>query len=223
MTLADLLAKYIYENYKHDVEKIAKRLSSLNPLDLLVLTILSHKTTSINTIKAYNNLKQTVEINAETLVKTPSETIEEAIKVSGLQKIKTIRIKNACKYILENFRGSLDFIKNMSTSEARSILLKIPGISYKTVDVILLFSFNRHVMPIDVHIARITFRTSLSDGRRDYEYIRRKIEKCFNKYDFKIIHLGLIEYGRKICRARKPKCSICIVKDYCRYYSSLVK
>ncbi len=223
MTLAKLLAQYIYENYRESVEETARKLSSLSPIDLLVLTILSHKTTSINTIKAYNNLKQVIEINAETIVKTPSEVIEEAIKVSGLQKVKTNRIKKACEYILKNFNGNLDFIRDIPTDEARKILLQIPGISYKTVDVILLFSFNRHVMPVDVHIARIAFRTSLSDGRRDYEYIRQKIEKYFAKYDFKIIHLGLIEYGRKICRARKPKCSICVVRECCKYYCSLVK
>lgn len=223
MILASLLAYYIDRNYKCVIEEAAKRLSSLSPLELLILTILSHKTTSVNTIKAFNNLKQIIEIDVETIVKTPSEIIEEAIKISGLYKVKTNRIKKACEYILKNFGGSLDFIKNVPTNYARKVLLKIPGVSYKTVDVVLLFSFNRRVMPIDVHIARIAFRTGLSEGRRDYEYIRQKIEKCFNKYDFKVIHLGLIEYGRKICRARKPKCSICIIKDYCKYYCSLVK
>ena len=194
-----------------------KHLAKTNPIDTLVLTILSQTTNFKNCKSAYEGLIAEYKTWQDVL-EAPEEDIAKVISVGGLGRIKARRIKNALSRIKEK-EGEVDlwFLAAMSTEDAMEFLLSMDGVGQKTAACVLCFSFDKPCFPVDTHIYRICKRLGLGSrlGGNNREEIASLIEETIAGNKLCAFHLNLIEHGRRICTARNPKCNDCVLKDYC--------
>jgi endonuclease-3 len=189
--------------------------STKEPFPTLIRTVLSQATNDRNRDRAYKNLSQKYEITPKTLANSKVKEIEEAIKVGGLHRNKSKKIKELSRVVQERFNGSLDFVYSTPIEQARVLLMSIPGVGPKTADVVLLFSAKRPLVPIDTHVHRVSRRLGLAPIKGNYEEIRRSIESVYSPSNYLAIHLLLINLGRTYCRARNPLHKPCPVNSLC--------
>ncbi len=196
---------------------------ALPPLDELVSTILSQNTSDTNRDKAFFALKAKFP-DWESVRDAPVELIEAVIRPAGLSKQKAPRIQAALRYITEKQgRLSLDFLKDLSVSEAKTWLTSMNGIGPKTTAIILLFAFNIPAFPVDTHVHRVTGRLGLIDEKTNADRAHDELEAIIPADEFYPAHLNIIRHGREICKARKPLCERCPLTSDCRYYQQVVE
>jgi endonuclease-3 len=192
----------------------------LDPLDVLIQTILSQSTTNANSGRAFESLKRKFP-TWETARRARVTSIKAAIRSGGLARQKSVRIKQLLNEIHER-RGSLDlsFLRTAPLEEAKQFLASFKGVGPKTVACTLLFAFNRPVFPIDVHIFRIARRLGLISEKCSDEEAHRLMGEMIPGKRYYEVHINLIRLGRKICRPRDPLCEQCCLVDYCEFYQS---
>lgn len=192
----------------------------LDPLDVLIETILSQSTTNVNSGRAFESLKRRFP-TWEAARRARVTSIEAAIRSGGLARQKSVRIKELLNEIHKR-RGSLDlsFLTTAPPGEAKQFLADFKGVGPKTVACTLLFACNRPVFPIDTHIFRIARRLGLIPGRCSDEEAHRLMGEMIPPKRYYEAHINLIRHGRRICRPRDPLCEQCCLVDYCEYYKS---
>jgi endonuclease-3 len=212
--------RYIIQNLR-SVYGIPRRERGLDPLDVLIQTILSQSTTNANSNRAFEQLKERFP-TWEQARRARVASIETAIRSGGLARQKSIRIRKLLNEIHDR-RGSLDleFLSRAPLEEARQFLGGFKGVGPKTVACTLLFASNRPVFPIDVHIFRIARRLGLLPQRCSDEEAHRLMERIIPRARYFEAHINLIRHGRRICRPQNPRCDQCCLIDYCRYYEGL--
>ncbi len=191
----------------------------LDPLDVLIETILSQSTTNANSDRAFENLKRRF-ATWEAARCARITSIETAIRSGGLAKQKSVRIKQLLNEI-HNRRGSLDlsFLKSAPLEEARQFLTSFKGVGPKTAACTLLFAYSRAVFPLDTHIFRIARRLGLIPEKCSDEEAHRLMGEMIPPKRYYEVHINLIRHGRKVCRPRNPLCEQCCLVDYCDYYN----
>ncbi len=189
--------------------------ASRKPFSTLIRTILSQATNDKNSRKAFRNLSEKFKMAPKALAEADEEEIEKAIRIGGLYRNKSRVIKELSRVIVEEFDGTLDFIYLSPLEEARKLLMTLPGIGPKTADVVLLFSANKSVLPVDTHVNRVSKRLGLVSSNADYERIRLTLESLYSPKDYLDAHLLLIMLGRKYCKARNPLHKSCPVNMLC--------
>ncbi|MDG6225208.1 MAG: endonuclease III [Candidatus Thermoplasmatota archaeon] len=192
-----------------------RRPPKLDPLDELVLTILSQNTNDTNRDRAYASLKARYP-DMGSLAGADVEELAEAIKVGGLSRTKSVNIL-AILRDLRDRRGSfdLDHLLDMDDELAYRELLSMKGVGAKTAACVMVFSLGRPFFPVDTHIHRICIRTGMvpsTTGRERTQDIMNGTVPDDWKYDG---HLLMIEHGRTMCRARKPMCGSCPLSERC--------
>jgi len=192
--------------------------SLIDPIDLLVETILSQNTSDVNSIRAFGRLKSAYP-DYDLLLKAPEDEISGHIRIGGLPDIKAHRIKGALLKIKKD-AGSIDlsFLKGMDKDAARDYLLSIPGIGPKTAAVVLLFSFGMPFMPVDTHVNRVSRRLGLVPEDINIKEAERILEEITPPDKYLSLHLNLIRHGRLICKAREPIHDQCNLRPVCDYY-----
>ncbi|MBM3156446.1 MAG: endonuclease III [Chloroflexi bacterium] len=191
--------------------------SHRDPLDELVLTILSQNTSDHNSRRAFDSLIKRFG-GWEAVARGDVEDIAEAIKLGGLARVKAPRIKQILEQIKAE-RGSLDlsFLEEMPLAEAKAWLQSLPGVGPKTAACVLLFSLGKPVLPVDTHIHRVAKRLGLIDSRVNAEKaheILGDIVPARNVYQF---HIHMIEHGRRVCKAQRPLCHRCVLLKGCPF------
>lgn len=189
-----------------------------DPVDLLVMTILSQNTSDKNSLRAFGRLRSFYG-NQEELFSAPEEEIADKIREGGLAEIKACRIKAALKKIKQDTGAiSLDFLADRDTESARGYLLSLPGVGPKTASVVLLFAFGRPTMPVDTHVYRVSRRLGLVPEEASVEKAQRILEEITPPEKYLSLHLNLIQHGRTICRARGPRHEECALHGLCDFY-----
>ncbi len=191
-----------------------------DPVDELVLTILSQNTNDRNRDLAFRRLRDRFP-SWEAVQEAPLEAVIEAIRPAGLAQTKAPRIQEALRAIRARAgQISLDFLREMPLEEARAWLMSLRGVGPKTAAIVLLFSLGRPAFPVDTHIHRVSKRLGLIDSRTSREAAHRVLEALVPPELYVPFHLELIEHGRHLCRARKPRCATCPLRDGCPFYRS---
>jgi len=187
------------------------------PFETLIRTILSQNTTDRNAFVAFDNLKAQFrnKIDPETLTYADPQRIQDAIRIAGLHNQKSQRIKMISKIIYYDWKSDFNFIYKAPLKEARQKLMALPGIGKKTADVLLNFCGKRPILPVDTHITRISKRIGIVPKTAEYDDIRRSIESLIPADKILYIHISLIFFGRKICKAINPHCSTCPITHLC--------
>jgi endonuclease-3 len=181
---------------------------------LLIATVLSQNTNDKNSTHAFQNLCAAYEITPAVLATLKPADIKPLIKYAGLQDVRSKRIIAISKIILQKFDGDLDHVLSLPLQKARATLLSLDGVGPKTVDILLNFLGGRAVMPIDTNIFRIMNRLNFVKGR-NYEKTQSVLERLIPCDKLQKMHFMLIQFGRKICKPRKPECSICPLASLC--------
>jgi len=189
----------------------------LPAVDELVCTILSQNTNDINRDKAFQALKERYP-NWEAVRDADPAELQYVIRIAGLANQKGPNIQAALRDITEE-RGEidLDWLREKDPEEARKWLVKLRGVGPKTAAIVMVFALGMPAFPVDTHIYRVTGRIGLRPRDLDISKTHAYMEQIADPDDFGSLHLNLINLGREICQARKPKCPICPIIDLCQY------
>jgi endonuclease-3 len=98
----------------------------------------------------------------------------------------------------------------------RESLQKLPGVGRKTANVVLNVAFGQPTIAVDTHIFRLCNRTGLAPGKTPDAVEQVLEQRVPEKYKLHAHH-WLILHGRHVCKARKPDCPACVVRELCRY------
>jgi endonuclease-3 len=190
-------------------------IGSSKAFQTLIRTILSQNTSDVNSNRAMEKLASHFEITPRVLSQAPVEELIECIRSAGLYRVKAPRIKQISSIILNEYGGDLDSILNKGPREARSIMTGLPGVGYKTADIVLAFVAGHPTVPVDTHVTRVSKRLGIVRGKARYEEIRLALEKLVPPDRRLRMHLSLIRFGREICKAPIPLCPRCLVNRTC--------
>ena len=194
-----------------------KRRRSHDPLDTLMLTILSQNTNDINRDRAFDTLRQRFS-TWEAVKSAPADNVVEAIKIAGLANQKGPCMQEALSVIAERAGSlNLDFLGKMDLEEARLWLTSIKGVGPKTAAIVLCFAFGKPAFPVDTHVHRVSKRLGLIGPKATREQAHVILESLVPPNLCHVFHLNLIEHGRHVCKAGQPQCEICTIRDYCDY------
>lgn len=184
-------------------------------VDQLVATILSQHTSDANSARAFEGLKRRFP-SWEEAADAPVREIADAIRSGGLADQKAPRIKQVLETI-EDQEGRVDLkrLDDMDDQEVAEYLMALPGVGPKTAACVLVFSMGRDAFPIDTHVHRIVRRLGWVDDRATAEAVHRQLTPKIPPEIRYRLHVAMVSHGRRICRAQRPRCSECVVFDFC--------
>jgi len=198
-----------------DVFGIPERSQDEEPLGTLIHTILSQNTNDTNSERAFNNLIEKYP-TWEDVLSADVKELAETIRIGGLAGQKSVRIKQVLKWLKDNYgKLNLDFILEMDTTDAIQLLTSLKGIGLKTANVLLCFACGKETFPVDTHILRISKRLALVPEKASSEMAHEIMGQIYPKGKAYSLHVNMINFGRTICHARKPKCRECPLINYC--------
>ncbi|MBN1151863.1 MAG: endonuclease III [Dehalococcoidia bacterium] len=185
------------------------------PVDVLVETVLSQNTSDVNSARAFRSLLDRFG-SLEAVADAPVEEIEQSIAHAGLSRIKSARIRKMLAHLLaENGSLDLSFLRERGVSAARDYLTSIDGVGLKTASCVLLFSLDMPAMPVDTHVHRVARRLGLISSRTSADAAHQALESLVPENRRYAFHVNLIEHGRRVCHARRPRCESCGLSGFC--------
>ncbi len=194
---------------------IPEREDNEDPLDVLIHTILSQNTNDINSGRAYDKLRERFP-TWEDVLNADINELAEVIRIGGLARQKSIRIKELLRWIKDTYgKLNIDFVCDMEPSDVIEIFTKLNGIGLKTINVMLCFACGKDVFPVDTHIFRVSKRLALIPDNATPEKAHYIIGKIFPEGKAYSLHVNMITFGREICHAQRPECRNCPLIEYC--------
>lgn len=201
-----------------DVIELFTRLRELNPhpttelaystpFELLVAVVLSAQATDVGVNKATKKLYP-VANTPQAIFNLGEDGLKRYISTIGLFNAKAKNVIALCRRLIDQHDGDVP--------RDREALEALPGVGRKTANVVLNTAFGEPTMAVDTHIFRVSNRTGLAPGK-DVRKVEDKLVKVIPD-EFKMdAHHWLILHGRYVCKARKPDCSRCVIRDLCRF------
>jgi endonuclease-3 len=189
---------------EHSDAKIA--LHYTDPLELLVATILSAQCTDerVNMVTKTLFKKYT---KAEDYANADLKELEQDIKSTGFYRNKAKNIKKTSQLLVEKYHSKVP--------ETMEELLELPGVARKTANIVLANAFGVvEGVAVDTHIRRLAQRLGLS-GNDDPDKIEKDLMRIVPKDKWMRITDLLIFHGRRVCTAKRPKCTACVLNKIC--------
>ena len=182
-----------------------------NPLELLVATVLSAQCTDerVNQVTPSLFAKYPT---ARDYANAPLEELENDIRSTGFYRNKAKNIRKSCEIIQERFAGRVP-----CRLEA---LTELPGIGRKTANVVLGNACGVPAITVDTHVARVSRRLGLTH-QKDPVKIEKDLMALLPGDRWTLLSHQLIQHGRRICAARKPRCPRCFLLRLCDYGKGL--
>jgi endonuclease-3 len=188
----------------------------VDPLDELILTVLSQHTSDLNAERAFADLRRAFPDGWGQVADAPTREVADAIRRGGLADSKAPRIQEILRQIHER-EGAYDLgsLRARDDAGAREYLMTLPGIGPKTAAVVLSFALGRDAMPVDTHVHRVTERLGLIPPKTSAEKADRLLHELVPDGLRTPLHVAFIRLGREICKAPTPRCKHCPLKDLC--------
>jgi endonuclease III len=185
------------------------------PLDELVLTVLSQSTNDRNRDVAYERLRERFP-SWEAVMAAPVEEIEEAIRPGGISKVKSTRIQAILRAIDDGPHGlDLGWLRAAPVPEGQAYLCSLPGVGRKTAACVLLFAYGLHDVPVDTHVSRVGMRLRLLRPGAPFEELHDAMLALTAPGEELELHVNLLRHGRRTCHARTPDCAGCALRRMC--------
>ena len=197
--------KKIWPILKKEYPRAKIALEFVNPLELLIATILSAQCTDVRVNMVTEDLFKKYK-SAKDWAKADTKQIESDIKSTGFYRNKAANIKGACSKIIEQFGGKVP--------GSMEELLRLPGVGRKTANCVLGDAFGIPGITCDTHVIRLSRRLGLSENS-DPVKLEFDLAEIVPKANWTLFSHLLISHGRNICKARKPGCENCPVAKYC--------
>lgn len=201
--------KKVIDWFIENAESAETELYYQNDYQLLVAVILSAQCTDKRVNMVTPALFEVFPVPEVMAASTP-EAVFEYIKSCSYPNNKAKNLVGMAKKLLSDFGGE---VPNDIDS-----LLTIPGVGRKTANVMLAVAFNKPAMPVDTHVFRVANRIGLTDNSKTPLETERELVKYIPSELLSKAHHWLILHGRYICVARRPKCEICGLSPWCKYY-----
>jgi endonuclease-3 len=182
-------------------------LDYINPYTLLVAVALSAQATDVSVNKATGPLFEIVD-TPQKMVKLGEAKLKNYIKTIGLYNTKAKNVIRLSEMLIEKYGGEVP--------EDRAKLEELPGVGRKTANVVLNIAFGHHTIAVDTHLFRVGNRTGLAPGATPLAVelaLEKKVPAQYKRH----AHHWLILHGRYVCKARKPDCPSCVVRDICQF------
>ena len=181
-------------------------LKHANPLELLVATILSAQATDVGVNKVTPGLFRKYRTVAD-YANADREQFEQEIRSTGFYRNKAKNIINTARTLLDNFGGRVP--------RTMAELITLPGVARKTANIVLYNAYGiTDGVAVDTHVGRLAQRLGLS-AHKDPVKIERDLMKQVPRQKWGRFSYLLIDHGRAVCTARKPKCDTCFLNDIC--------
>jgi len=197
----------IFRRLREANPKPRTELEYATPFQLLISVILSAQATDVGVNKATRRLYP-VAGTAEKILALGEDGLKKYIATIGLFNAKAKNVIATCRVLVEQHGGAVP--------RTREALEALPGVGRKTANVVLNTAFGEPTIAVDTHIFRVSNRTGLAPGKTV-----RAVEDRLDKFvpdEFKPdAHHWLILHGRYVCKARKPDCPQCVIRDLCEY------
>lgn len=212
-----------WKSKKHRAEEIFRRLHAERPeprgelsyrngYTLLVAVVLSAQATDKSVNAATAKLFDIAD-HPEAMLKLGEEGLTKHIRTIGLFRSKARHIIGLSRMLIEEHGGAIP--------ATREELEKLPGVGRKTANVVLNIFFSQPVIAVDTHIFRLGNRTKLAAGKTPRE-VEDGWEKVTPDWARLHAHHWLILHGRYVCRAQRPLCETCLIRDFCPWPSNNV-
>jgi endonuclease III len=182
-------------------------LDHVNDFTLVVAVALSAQSTDVGVNKATRALFAIADTPAKMLA-LGEDTLIQHIKTIGLFRTKARNVLKLCRILIDDYDGQVP--------TSRAALQSLPGVGRKTANVVLNMWHGHPAQAVDTHIFRVGNRSGICPGR-DEVAVERAIEDNVPVEFQRHAHHWLILHGRYICTARKPKCAICPIREWCQY------
>ncbi len=187
----------------------------LDPLEELILTILSQNTSDVNRDRAWASLRTKFPTWEELAAARPRQ-VASAIRVGGLSNVKAPRILAVLREIrARQGELSLSWMFDATDEEVSDFLESLPGVGPKTVACVLAFSLERPALPVDTHVYRVATRLGLFPPRTPSTRAHRILAEAVPPELRVSMHVGLIRHGRTLCHPSRPRCEECPLLDLC--------
>ena len=198
--------------------RLKRRFGSLDPprrpdpLDELILTVLSQNTSDVNSSRAFESLRARYP-TWDRVARARASSVASAIRAGGLANVKAPRILAILREIGRPY--DLSWMRGATDAEIREYLLALPGVGRKTAAVVLAFSLGRPALPVDTHVLRTAARLGLVPPKTTADAAHDILEDLVPPELRVEMHVGLIRLGREICRPGRPRCEECPLMDLC--------
>ncbi|NCT69910.1 MAG: endonuclease III [Xanthomonadaceae bacterium] len=201
-----------------EVVELFSRLRELNPkptteleystpFELLVAVTLSAQATDVGVNKATRRLFPVANTPAAILA-LGEDGLKKYISTIGLFNAKAKNVIATCRILIDEHGGEVP--------RSRDALEALPGVGRKTANVVLNTAFGEPTIAVDTHIFRVANRTGLAPGK-DVRAVEDRLLKVVPAEFMQDAHHWLILHGRYVCKARKPDCPQCVIRDICRF------
>ena len=180
--------------------------------ELLVAVILSAQATDVGVNKATAKLYP-VANTPRAILELGVDGLKDYVRTIGLFNAKAENIIKTCRILLDDHGGEVP--------QDRKSLEALPGVGRKTANVVLNTAFGEPTIAVDTHIFRVSNRTGLAPGKTPLQVELKLLKNVPAEY-LQDAHHWLILHGRYTCKARKPNCPECIVRDLCTYRNKTV-
>ncbi len=177
------------------------------PYTLLVAVVLSAQATDVSVNKATGPLFEVAD-TPQAMIGLGEERLRGFIKTIGLYNGKAKNIVALSRMLVERHGGEVP--------GERTALEALPGVGRKTASVVLNGAFGEPTIAVDTHVFRVANRTGLAPAKTPRAVEDKLIEVVPPEWR-RHAHHWLILHGRYVCRARKPECGACAVRDLCAY------
>jgi endonuclease-3 len=177
------------------------------PFELLIAVILSAQATDVGVNKATRRLYP-VAATPQAILDLGEDGLKRHIATIGLYNAKAKNIIATCRILVDRYGGEVP--------RSREALEALPGVGRKTANVVLNTAFGEPTIAVDTHIFRVANRTGLAPGK-DVRAVEDRLIKVVPAEFRQDAHHWLILHGRYVCKARKPDCPRCVIRDLCRW------
>ena len=197
----------IFDRFQAAEPEPKGELEHVNAYTLVVAVALSAQATDAGVNKATRGLFAVAD-TPEKMLALGLDGVTEQIKTIGLFRNKAKNVIALSRILVEQYGGEVP--------NSRAALESLPGVGRKTANVVLNMWWGHPAQAVDTHIFRVGNRTGICPGR-DVVAVERAIEDHIPVDYQRHAHHWLILHGRYTCVARKPKCSVCIIRDLCQF------
>jgi endonuclease III len=186
-----------------------------DPLEDLIFVLLSRMTQEVKYLRTYQALRR--EMPTWGAVRdAPADALEDVLQDAGLAPTKSRHIQAILKEI-EAREGALDLsrLHGLPDEDVEAYLATLPGVARKTARCVMLYALGRETCPVDAHVWRVMKRLGVAPDRPWSEAAALRLEESIPREIRSSLHVTLVSHGRKICRARSPRCQECVLRDLC--------
>lgn len=197
----------IFTRFRESDPEPKGELEHVNAYTLVVAVALSAQATDVGVNKATRELFKIAD-TPQKMLDLGEEGLIEHIKTIGLFRQKAKNVIKLSQILVDDYGGEVP--------SSRAALISLPGVGRKTANVVLNMWFKQPAQAVDTHIFRVGNRTGIAPGK-DVDAVERAIEDNIPAEFQQHAHHWLILHGRYTCKARKPLCAVCIIRDLCPF------